>query len=123
MPDESILVVEDDGLIALHMTEILTKAGYRVRDPLPSGEEAIEQLRTPPYPDLILMDIGLIGNLDGIETVRRIHGRLDIPVLFLTAYSDNRRIAEAISLNAEGYILKPFGEKELLFSVQRALHR
>jgi len=121
MADKSILVVEDDGLIALRITELLTKAGHRVLDPLPSGEEALERLANPPYPDLILMDIGLMGKLDGIETVRRIRGRLDIPVLFLTAYSDDRRIAQAINMKAEGYILKPFGERDLLLSVERAL--
>jgi len=123
MTDKSILVVEDDGLIALRISELLTKAGYNVRDPLPSGEEALEELASPPYPDLILMDIGLMGKLNGIETVRKLRERLDIPVLFLTAYSDDRRIAQAINLKAEGYILKPFGEKDLLLAVERALHR
>ena len=121
MTPKSILVVEDDGLIAMRISEFLTKAGYLVRDPLPSGEEALQELTHPPYPDLILMDIGLMGEIDGIETVRRIREHKEIPVLFLTAYSDDRRIADAIGLKAEGYLLKPFVEKDLLLSVERAL--
>jgi len=123
MAGKSILVVEDDGLIAMRISELLSRAGYLVRDPLPSGEEALEELPRPPFPALVLMDIGLMGKIDGIEAAKRIREKIDVPVLFLTAHSDDRRINEAIALRAEGYLLKPFVEKDLLLSVERALHR
>ena len=122
MAHKSILLVEDDGLIAMRVSEVLSKAGYDVRDPLPTGEEALEELSHPPLPDLILMDIGLTGHIDGIETARKIREVTDVPVLFLSAYSDNRRIHDAIAIRAAGYLIKPFGEKDLLMSIERAVN-
>src|SRR5665647_2191042 len=117
----TILIVEDEGLIALHISEILAHAGYRVADLLPSGEDALEYLRRSPLPDLILMDIGLAGEYNGIETARRIHEHSDIPVIFLTAYSDQTRIREAGEVSAFERIRKPFTEKDLIAAVETAL--
>jgi CheY-like chemotaxis protein len=80
MKDPSMLIVEDDGLIALHLQELLRNSGYNVPGPVASGEEAIEYVRTSPLPDLILMDITLDGKLNGIETARQIRKISDIPV-------------------------------------------
>src|SRR5665647_1618669 len=88
MNDPSILIVEDDSLIALYLQELLQNAGYNVPDPVASGEEAIEHVRTCPLPDLILMDITLDGKLNGIETARQIEKISDIPIIFLSAHSD-----------------------------------
>jgi CheY-like chemotaxis protein len=93
MKTPSILIVEDDGLIAIHLQEILQKAGYHVPDPLASGEEAIDYVKAYSCPDLILMDITLNGKLDGIETAQQIRTCNDIPVIFLTAHSDANRLA------------------------------
>ena len=117
----TILIVEDEGLIALHISEILANAGYRVADLLPSGEDALEYLSKTPPPDLILMDIGLAGNMNGIETARRIREHSDIPVLFLTAYSDQIRIREAGEVSTFERIRKPFTEKDLIAAVETAL--
>ena len=117
----TILIVEDEGLIALHISEILANAGYEAPDPLPSGEDALEYLRNSPLPDLILMDIGLAGEYNGIETARRIHEHSDIPVIFLTAYSDQIRIREAGEVSAFERIRKPFTEKDLIAAVETAL--
>ena len=117
----TILIVEDEGLIALHISEILANAGYRVADLLPSGEDALEYLSKTPPPDLILMDIGLAGNMNGIETARRIREHSDIPVLFLTAYSDQIRIREAGEVSTFERIRKPFTEKDLISAVETAL--
>jgi len=119
----SILIVEDEGLIALHITEILSNAGYSVGDPIPSGEEAIEYLAAFPAPDLILMDIGLAGSLTGIETARQIRARADIPVVFLTAYSDQARIREAEEVSPYGRLMKPFTDRDLLAAVGAAIRK
>ncbi len=123
MAAAEILIVEDEGLIALHIGEILEKAGYRVLDLFPSGELALQYLSTSHRPDLILMDIGLGGKIDGIETSRRIRKDLDIPIIFITAYSNQNRMNEARSISPDGYLLKPFREKDLLAVVGQALAR
>jgi CheY-like chemotaxis protein len=122
MTDKSILIVEDEGLIALHLMEILTNAGYRVREPVPSGEDALGQVERVPRPDLILMDITLDGQLDGIETALRIRKRYDIPVIFLTAHSNDIIIARAKEASPGGYIIKPVIEKDLLAQVEKTWH-
>jgi CheY-like chemotaxis protein len=117
----TILIVEDEGLIALHISEILAHAGFETPEPISSGEEALEYLRTFPLPDLILMDIGLSGEMNGIETARRIHKHSAIPVIFLTAYSDQNRIREAAEVSMFERIRKPFTEKDLISAVETAL--
>ena len=123
MNDASILVVEDDGLIALRSQELLTKSGYIVADLFASGEEVLEYLESSILPDLILMDIGLSGTLNGIETARKVREKYDIPVIFLSAYSNDQRIAEAKDVSPYGYIIKPFVELQLLGTIQDALDR
>ncbi len=121
MDRPSILVVEDDGIIALRSQELLTKHGYNVPCPLASGEDAIEYLSTGPHPDLILMDIGLMGQMDGIATARAIRQKHDIPVIFLTAYSNENRMAEARQISPYGYVIKPFVEPELLSTIRKVI--
>lgn len=122
MTGESILIVEDDGVIALRIHELLTKAGYQVSDPVAFGEDAIELIARAP-PDLVLMDIELMGYIDGIETARQIRQRSDIPVIYLTAYADDRRLAQVKETAPYGYIVKPFMDRELLATIDMALHR
>jgi CheY-like chemotaxis protein len=120
MTVKSILIVEDEGLIALHLIEILTNAGYRVLEPMASGEEALRHLEERAPPDLILMDITLDGSLDGIETAQQIRERYAIPVIFLTAHSNSLITARAKELSPCGYIVKPVMEKDLLEHVEKA---
>ncbi len=122
MSGESILVVEDNGVIALQIGELLEKNGYRISGTTAYGEDAVEMAEKEP-PNLICMDIELMGKIDGIETARRIHERADIPIIYLSAYSDNRRFALAKETGPYNYIVKPFNERELLASVDLALHR
>jgi CheY-like chemotaxis protein len=121
MTGEIILIVEDEGLIALHLTELLEKAGYRVSGPEYSGEMVLRKLGTSPLPDLVLMDIALAGSLDGIETARQIRQQYPIPVIFLTAYSNQKRIDEAQEVSPFGYLRKPVMEDELLGAIKKAL--
>jgi len=122
MERPQILVVEDDGIIALRSQELLIKSGYSVPCPLSTGEDALEYLRTEKKPDLILMDIGLMGELDGIATARKIREEYDIPIIFLSAYSNETRIAEAKKVYPCGYIIKPFVENELLSLIRKVLN-
>ena len=100
LKNQSILIVEDDGLIALHLQELLQNAGYDIPPPVASGEEAIEYVRTCPLPDLILMDVTLDGRIDGIETARQIQESFSIPVIFLSAHSATNRIAQGDEVRA-----------------------
>lgn len=122
MTRASILIVEDDGLIAMHLCETLEKAGYHVMNPENSGENAISRIGKGLCPDVILMDIGLGGKLDGIQTSREIRQIRDIPVIFLTAYSNEGCIAEAKKISPYGYILKPCMEHDLVGAIEKALH-
>ena len=88
MSGEAIFVVVDEGCVALQIKELLEKHGYHVTGVMAYGEEAIAMVEKNP-PDLICMDISLMGKLDGIETAKKIREDHDIPIIFLTAISDN----------------------------------
>jgi CheY-like chemotaxis protein len=125
MTGESIQIVEDDGLIAFQLTELLEKAGYHVPEPAYSGEIALRTLETSQKPDLIIIDIGLAGSLDGIETARQIKQRSSIALIFITAYfSDDifLRIQEE-EIDPAEIIIKPFLDSDLLDKVGKALSR
>ena len=119
----SILIVEDDGLIALWLQELLKKSGYDVPDPVASGEEAIEYLKKFSSPDLILMDITLNGSIDGIETTRQIRQTSAIPVIFLSAHADLNRLARAGEVGPSGFITKPFFGSNVISMVEKTLYR
>jgi len=119
--DKSILIVEDEGLIAMHLMDTLKNAGYRVFEPVASGEEVLKFLEVYPQPDLILMDITLDGILDGIETAGLIRKQYQIPVIFLTAHSNGSIVTKAKTVSPYGYILKPVLEEDLLQNIERVL--
>jgi CheY-like chemotaxis protein len=124
MTGETILIVEDEGLIALHMTEMLEKAGYRVTGPAYSGEMVLREFMHRPVPDLVLMDIALAGKLDGIETARQIRQKFPaLPLIFVTAYSPDRTLERMRDLAPDGVIIKPFEDTDLLDLMEKALHR
>lgn len=121
MTNQSIFVVEDDALIALRNYELLTKSGYKVPEMFASGEDLLDYLEGSGVPDLILMDIGLSGKIDGIETARRVRERYNIPVIFLTAYIDDQRMVRAKEISPYGYIVKPVFERQLMEMIGAAL--
>lgn len=108
----SIMVVEDEGVVSIDIRNMLQKAGYSIAAVAFKGEEAILKAEQS-APDLILMDIGLKGELDGIETAKKIRDRLPIPVVFLTGFADDVTMAKAQEVNPSGFILKPINEAEL----------
>lgn len=115
-----ILIVEDELLIAKGLARKLIKLGYQVLGIVSSGEDALEQLKET-QPDLILMDIVIQGNMDGIETAELIHQNYHIPIIYLTAYADDQTLIRATATEAYGYILKPFKERELHATISIAM--
>lgn len=118
----SIMVVEDEAIVAKDIETSLAGLGYSICAVVSSGEEALAAAQKV-KPDLILMDIMLNGKTDGIETAKQITAHLDIPVIFLTAFSDEGTIARAKEANAFGYLLKPFEERELRTTIEMALYK
>ncbi|MCX5909238.1 MAG: PAS domain S-box protein, partial [Deltaproteobacteria bacterium] len=122
MEKTKILVVEDEGIIAKDIERTLRDLGYSVPAIAASGEEAIQKaLET--QPDLILMDIVLRGKMDGVEAAERILARRKIPIIYLTAYSDEATFQRAKITEPYGYLLKPFQEKELQSTIEVALYK
>ncbi|MBI4965425.1 MAG: response regulator [Desulfomonile tiedjei] len=117
-----IMIVEDEVVVAMELEEALKAMGYRVNAIVSSGEEAISRVDKVP-PDLILMDIKLHGDLDGIETAGRIRERHDIPVVYLTAYADEHRLNRAKMTEPYGYLIKPTSERELRTTIEVCLYR
>ncbi len=122
MDKPQIMVVEDEGLVALEIKEGLENMGYEVPHVLSSGKEAIEHVMID-RPDLVLMDIRLEGGVDGIEAAEQIRKIFNVPVVFLTAHSDEKTLQRAKLTESYGYILKPFEEKALRATIEVALYK
>ena len=108
----TILVVEDERIVARDLQQRLTKQGFRVPDIASSGEEAFKKAEIV-KPQLVLMDIHLKGPMDGIEAARLIRDRLKIPVMFLSAYGDEGTESEARLLDPVAYLGKPVEDQQL----------
>jgi len=118
-----ILVVEDELIVAENLREILNGFGYITEQPAADSTEAIAAVEAF-APDLILMDIVLEGSeLDGIETAREIRSRWDIPIIFVTAFSDDETLQRVQKIEPLAYILKPFNERELNAAIGLALNK
>jgi len=115
----SILIVEDEGITAMDLQETLKHLGYVVAGMADSGEDAV-RLAGDLRPDLVLMDIMLKGEMDGVAAAAQVRD-LGIPVVYLTAYTDESTLARAKIAEAFGYLVKPFEERELYTSVEMAL--
>ena len=112
MEKARILIVEDEAIIAIELKSQLKDLGYEVTSIVDTGEKAIEKAETDSL-DLILMDVRINGEMDGIDTAKNIRNRFGIPVIFSTAYLDEKRIERAKITMPFGYVLKPFQESEL----------
>jgi two-component system cell cycle sensor histidine kinase/response regulator CckA len=122
MPAEQILVVEDEVIVAKDLQNELKSLGYDVPFIASSGEEAIEKAAAT-RPNLVLMDIRLKGQMDGVDAAHELRRRLNIPVVFLTAYADESTLQRAKVAEPYGYLLKPFERRELRISIETALHK
>ncbi len=119
---EKILVVENEIIIACDIKTCLEKAGYIVPAIAAYGEQAITKAAEL-CPDLVLMDVMLKGNMSGIEAAAEIGNRFNIPVVYLTAYSDQSNLQKAKTTQPFGYILKPFEETQLITTIEIALNK
>ena len=122
MSQTSILVVEDEHIVARDIASRLHKRGYVVAGIASTATEAIEQAGQT-HPDLVLMDIMLRGDVDGITAADQIRDLYAIPVVYLTAYADEHTLQRAKVTDAFGYILKPFEERELCITIEMALYK
>jgi diguanylate cyclase (GGDEF)-like protein/PAS domain S-box-containing protein len=122
MNNEKILIVEDEKIIALDLQRRLERFGYSVVGMAADGQDAVN-LAKDREPDIILMDIMLAGNMDGIEAAKQIRKKFAIPVIFLTAYTDEKTLERAKEVEPFGYILKPFKERELYTTIDIALYK
>ena len=122
MAEGRILIVEDEHIVAMGIKRMLKSLGYTVTGVASSGEDAISKAEST-FPDVVLMDIMLKGDMDGVEAAKEIRERFDVPVVYLTAYSDNNILERAKKTEPFGYIIKPFDEKDLYSSIEVALHR
>jgi len=117
-----ILVVEDQMIIAAEISMFLESLGYEITGILPRGEDALKSILQT-SPDIVLMDIALKGDMDGIETARYIYERYQIPVIFLTANADDATFARAKSVRPYAFISKPFQQSDLQRAIELALTR
>jgi len=122
MSDANILIVEDEAVTGMDIQKSLVEMGYSVCAIATTGELAVRKAGEL-HPDLILMDIMLAGKMNGIEAAEQIKKQYHIPVVYLTAYSDDSYLAKAKLTEPFGYILKPFREMELKTTIEMALYK
>jgi diguanylate cyclase (GGDEF)-like protein/PAS domain S-box-containing protein len=122
VPGERILIVEDERIIALDLKQRLERFGYTVSGIAHGDEDALEAV-SEHSPDLVLMDIMLGNEMNGIEVADRISKQFGLPVVFLTAYADDDTIERVKSVRPAGYVLKPFKERELYTTIDIALYK
>jgi len=117
-----ILLVEDEGIVAQDLQESMLRLGYSVAGIASEGTQAVAMARQL-QPDLIVMDVGLRGEVDGIQAARLIQQSSHIPVIYLTGHGDTATLQRAVSTGPLGYIVKPFQEVELRCAIEVAIHR
>ncbi|MDZ7360668.1 MAG: response regulator [candidate division KSB1 bacterium] len=117
-----ILIVEDENIVAKDIQNTLKSLGYVVAGIAASGEDAIQKAGET-RPDLVLMDIMLRGYQDGVEAAQKIQAQYNLPVIYLTAYTDDKTLQRAKITEPYGYILKPFEERELHIAIEMAIHK
>lgn len=117
-----ILVVEDESVVAKDIRNRLQKLGYTVTAVVSSGKDALQKMGEM-HPDLVLMDIVLKGDIDGIEAAGIIRDQFHTPVVYVTAYADNKIMERAKTTEPYGYLLKPLDNRELLMTIEMALYK
>lgn len=117
-----VLIVDDEVVVTMQLEERLTSMGYEVVGRASSGKASINMAKRF-KPDIILMDIVMPGKLDGIDAAEIIKTELDIPAIFLTAYTDDEFVERAREVEPFGYIVKPYQEREIMAAIEIALHK
>ncbi len=122
MVPKKVLIVEDEGVVALSLKSTLSKMGYSIAGIAVTGKEALK-IAMETHPDVILMDIHIKGDIDGIQTTEELHKVTDIPVIYLTAYSDEETLSRALRTNGHSYLVKPFNPRELYSNIEFAIYK
>lgn len=122
MSKTNVLVVEDESIVSKDIQHSLKKLGYNVVGAAATGEKAVE-LANEAKPDIVLMDIMLKGDMNGIEAADQIRSTMNIPVIYLTAYADEGTLARAKVTEPCGYIIKPFKEIDIHTSIEMAIYK
>ena len=122
MGSARIMIVEDNAMVARDLSDCLEEQGYQVVATVSSGEESIDRAGAE-HPDAVIMDIQLRDRMDGIEAAEQIHTRFGIPVVFLSAYSDQKLLERAKRVGSFGYLVKPFEEHEVCATLEMALFK
>ena len=120
MQPKKILIVEDEGVVALSLQAVLNKMGYMVVGIAITGNEAIKMATDP---DVILMDIHIKGDKDGIQTTEKINEISDVPVIYLTAYADDETVNRALKTRSHSYLVKPYNPRELYSNIEFAIYK
>lgn len=115
-----LLVVEDEAIVRADLSHTLVELGYEVVASATSGEQAVA-LALESRPDVVLMDVTLCGQMDGVEASEQIHQTADLPVIFITAHSDSRTLGRLNGTPHAGYLLKPFEEHLLVEMLEKML--
>ncbi|TVR50270.1 MAG: PAS domain S-box protein, partial [Gemmatimonadales bacterium] len=121
-PPTRIFIVEDEALISMELKDRLERLGYEPCGTAARGEEALIRIREE-TPDLVLMDVHLAGELDGIQAAMLLGSSMHLPVVFLTAFSDDETVQRILESHPFGYVVKPFDERELHIAIQVALSK
>ncbi len=116
------LIVEDESVIAEELKDRLSRLGFSVIDTVDSADEGVA-IATSERPNLILMDIRLRGKKDGIQAAQEIRQQVDVPIIYLSAYSDSVTVERAKRTDHDGFILKPFHRHDLQSTIEIALRR
>jgi len=122
MPKRRILIVEDEAITAFDLQLLLEGLDYEVCGKAISGKAAIEEVEKE-TPDLVMMDIVLHGSMDGIEAAKKIWHDFNVPIVFLTAYSDEATVVKAESADPFGYVLKPIDKNDIRASLKLAFYK
>ena len=122
MANTRIMIVEDEWTVAEDIKISLQNLGYAIYSVMSSGKEAIQKAEED-RPDLVLMDIVLQGEMDGIEAANQIRSRFNIPIVYLTAYADDKVVERAKITEPSGYIVKPFINEDLKIAIEIALYK
>ena len=122
MRNVSVLVVEDEGIVARDICTSLEDLGYSIAGTAATGENALKLMKETD-PDIVLMDINLRGDMDGIEVAESIRKNSNTPVIYLTAYSDDAILSRAKLTGPFGYLIKPYEERELHMNIEMALYK
>lgn len=117
-----IFIVEDEGIVALDLQRRLTRLGHTVTGIVSTGERALEEIPKA-VPDLVLSDIKLNASMDGIALANAVHSRFNLPVIFVTAYSDSETVSRVKSCETCGFIIKPFSDEELQATISIGFHQ